>query len=389
MSKQYQDKLSHLSNEQIETLMIRYYDGEKNDTLITEYDIDIRNSLLVKTFPMKIHNEILCPFCNIPMHSFRESKSSYSWSNPKIFCVECKHEHDKYHCSCLNCKENRKKQDEIKKQEKEILNDEKREIILEEYLYDRSMPININELDIKDKLYICALLRTSLSEDFENINPISSVKVTLAPTRKYKMSIISYLRKKLIIVFSPITTLDSIVIEDDEIKSYYPMDTIFRLNINEENNNEIIQELLHLSDDEDIEDETRVELWNEIGLFECLEFLYARMEEYNLPIDAIGDKTISAIKESLKDFSISENFNFIWRASQNAAAFLQKDRISKKHAVNTIAGSILRSSEKAKAEGWDIKGYGRDYNYQQTIISEVFFNNILKIGDNGFKYKIG
>jgi len=388
LSKHYQDKLSHLSSEEIETLMERYYDGEKNDILISEYNIDIRNSLLVKTFPMKTHNEELCPFCNISMYSYRESKSMSSRNNPRIFCKECQHEHNTYHCSCLHCKENRKIEEEIQKQEKELLNNVKREIILANYLADRSIYIDIEEFDIKDKLYICALLRTSLSENLENINLLSSVKTTLAPTKKYQISIISYLKNKSIIIFSPTTAIDSVMIENEEIDSYYPMNTTFRLNINEENYDEIIQRLLHLSDDEDIDDEIRIELWNEIGLFECLEFLYARMEEYNLPIDAIGDKTISAIKESMKTFSISENFNFIWRAVQNAAAFLQKDRVSKKYAVNTIAGSVLRSSEKAKAEGWDIKGYGRDYNYQQSIISEVFFNNILKIGDNGFKHKI-
>jgi hypothetical protein len=95
--------------------MLRYYDGEKNDILITEYNIDIRNSLLVKTFPMKTHNDILCPFCSIPMCSYRESKSSYSWNNPKIFCEQCNHEYDKYYCSCSNCKESRQIQEEIQK----------------------------------------------------------------------------------------------------------------------------------------------------------------------------------------------------------------------------------------------------------------------------------
>lgn len=60
------------------------------------------------------------------------------------------------------------------------------------------------------------------------------------------------------------------------------------------------------------------------------------MEEYNLPSEYIGDK------------------------------------ITKKHAVNTITREILRNCEKAEADSWDIKGYIRDYNYPQSIISEVF-----------------
>lgn len=389
MNKEYQAKLLHLNEEQIEELMRRYYDGEKNDLLIKEFNIDIRTSLLVKTFPLKIHNDVLCPYCEIPMVSHRESKSSYSFSHPKIFCKECQHKNNDHYCRCLNCEKYREEQEELRKQKQSKLDEAKRQILLESYEYENSMPISVDELTIKDKLYVCALLRTSLSESLTSINPLTSVKANLAPTTKYKMNIISYLRSKLIVLFSPSTSLDSVEIENNEIQSYYPMYVTLKLNTPKEQYDEIVENLLHLNIDEEIDNETKLELWYEIGLFECLEFLDVKMDEYNLPTDHIGDKTISAIKESLKDFSISQNFNFIWRAVTNAAAFYQKSSVSKKHAVNTISGSIIRSHEKAKSENWDVKGYGRDYNYPQSVISEVFFNNILQIGSRGFESKIG
>ncbi len=389
MSTQYQEKLSHLSQEQIEKLIQRYYDGEKNDLLIQEYNIDIRTGLLVKTFPLLTHDDILCPYCDIPMVSYRESKSSYTcYGKPKTFCKTCNHNNYHPHCNCKNCNKLREEKEEMFRQKEAKLNNTKRQILIESYEYENSMPISIDELTIKDKLYICALLRTSLSEDFKNINPLSSVKLNLAPTQKYKMNIISYLRNKLIVSFSPSTSLQSIVIEDNEIQVYYPMDVTLKLNAPKEQYDTIVQNLLHLNIKDEISNEIKLELWYEIGLFECLEFLYAKMDEYNLPSEHVGDKTISAIKESLKDFSISQNFNFIWRAVTNAAAFYQKSSVSKKHAVNTISGSVIRSHEKAKAENWEIKGYGRDYNYPQSIISEVFFNNVLQIGNRGFESKI-
>lgn len=388
MSKQYQEKLIHLSEDQIEELIKRYYDGEKNDLLIEEYKIDIRSSLLVKTFPMKTYNDVACPYCHIPMVSYRESKSSYSMGNPKIFCKACQHKNNDYYCRCINCEKYREEQEELRRQEETKLNEVKRQVLLDKYEYENNMPINIDELTMKDKLYICALLRTSLSEDLKRINPLSSVKANLAPTLQYKANIISYLRNKLIVLFSPSTLLDSVIMEDNEIESYYPMDVRLNLNISKEQYDKVLQHLLHLNINDNIDNELKLELWSEIGLFECLEFLYAKMEEYNLPTDSVGDKTISAIREGLKDFSISQNFNFIWRAVTNAAAFYQKSSVSKKHAVNTISGSIIRSCEKAKAEDWQIKGYGRDYNYPQSVVSEVFFNNILQIGNKGFESKI-
>ena len=389
MKNNHQDKISHLTIEQIEELMERYYNNEKNDLLIEEYNIDIKNSLLSKTFPLKKHENLLCPCCNIPMFSYRESKSTSSWHKEEIFCQECSHKYNTRYCNCLNCKKKKQILQEIQIQEEKRLNNYKIKIISSTFIEESENKIVIDNLTIKDKLYISSLLRTSLSENLEYINPISNTELKLAPTQEYKTNIITYLVKRKFILFSPNTSLDSVVIEDDEIVSYYPLNVTFKLNIDLEYYETNIQSLLYLDIKEDIDTELKIELWSEIALSECLEFLYAKMKEYNLPVDHIGDKTISSLKESLKYFSISQNFNFIWRTVKNAAAFYQKDNISKKHAVNTIAGGISRNCEKAKAENWEIKGYGRDYNYPQSVISEIYFDNILKIGERGFNSLLG
>ncbi len=382
MKNNYQDKLSHLSPQEINDLMVSYYDGEKNDVLIKEYKIDIRSSLLSKTFPLEVQNNILCPFCMTPMVSHRESKSSYS--SPEIFCESCAHQRNNKYCHCENCKAEKEKIKEIQEKQKSKKDNEKREILLELFLRENSEPIDINLLNLKSKLYICSLLRACLSEDLNSIYPISQSSVKLAPTDSYIMDIVSYLRDERVILFSPDTHLDSIIIEDGFIKSYYPMNVTFRLNVTEDNYQSSIDRLMYLKGIDYISPEEKIQHWSDIGVSESVEFLYAKMEEYNLPNEHIGDKTISSIKDALNDFSTSQLYNFIWRAVKNAAAFYQKERISKQHAVNTIAGNISRSNEKSIVEGWDVKGYGRDYNYPQTIISEVFFNMIIEIGDKGF-----
>ncbi|MEL7436482.1 MAG: hypothetical protein AAFN11_21255, partial [Chloroflexota bacterium] len=63
---------------------------------------------------------------------------------------------------------------------------------------------------------------------------------------------------------------------------------------------------------------------------------------------------------------------------------LVRKQTTKQHAANTVVGSIQRQSERAKAEGWEIKPYNRNYNSPQSIVSEVFFNVVLQIGDGGF-----
>ena len=379
MKNEYQNKLLHLATEEIEELMKRYYNGEKNNILIEEYAIDVRSTLLIKTFPIKIYNDKLCQFCNIPMVSYRESKSSYS--HEAIFCRKCNHLLNDSYCKCEVCIKIRiEEQKDRERIENQIIL-KQREVLMTEYLERSENAIDIEQLSLKGKLYISALLRTALSEDLINIQPLSSRILTLAPIDRYKMNIIAYLKNENIILLAPNTLLDSVVIENNEVIEYYPLKVTFRANLNESAD---IKNLLYLKDNDDIGEKLRLELWHEIGLYECLEFLYARLDEYSLPTDHIGEKTNLAIKEALKSFSISQVYNFIWRATTNVAAFSQKNNISKKHAVNTIAGAIIKSSERALAEEWDVKKYGRNYDYPQTVISEVFFNNILKIGDKGF-----
>lgn len=44
-----------------------------------------------------------------------------------------------------------------------------------------------------------------------------------------------------------------------------------------------------------------------------------------------------------------------------------------------------RISERAIAENWEIKPFGRNYKCPQAIISEVLYNTALKLGDEGFQ----
>jgi hypothetical protein len=51
-------------------------------------------------------------------------------------------------------------------------------------------------------------------------------------------------------------------------------------------------------------------------------------------------------------------YSFIWRAAKDAAAFYVRERVTKRHAANTVVGAIERSAERAVANGWDVKDFG-------------------------------
>jgi hypothetical protein len=211
--------------------------------------------------------------------------------------------------------------EQLAKEKIQSLQQTQREIILDEYRTEKEYSIDITELDIQMKLYLSALLRASLSEDLKDIKPLSLSSLKLAPitpSSKYEMKIISFLKQNKLIIFSPNTSLDSVIIEENEIVRYIPVDSTYRINISKDELDIETEELLYFEDEnlnsgniEEIDTELLLTLWLEIGLYKCLEYLYIRLDEYNLPSEYIGDKTISAIKEALNHFSISQIFYFI------------------------------------------------------------------------------
>ena len=294
MAVNYQEKLSHLSAEDVSDLMTLYYEGEKNSLLVEEYNIDIRSSLLAKTFPLKVYDDVLCKFCSIPLLSYQPSKSSSSL--PNKFCKGCGHEEDSFRCGCSGCNEAREQEKKNKKLQQETATAATRDIILKTYDFEKESPVDTGYFDVKTHLYISALLRSCLSEDLKIIDSVSNSKLRLAPTSKYRRSIISVLRNENIILFSPMTNTDSVIVDEGRISQYYAENAIFEINISDSDYDEVIDSLLYLKNDFEISSEERVGLWKEIALNECLEFLDARLDEYNLPSDSIGNKTESAIK---------------------------------------------------------------------------------------------
>jgi hypothetical protein len=84
----------------------------------------------------------------------------------------------------------------------------------------------------------------------------------------------------------------------------------------------------------------------------------------------------------LRQFSVGQVFNFIWRAVKLAAADIQQ-RLPRAHALSRIPGTIQRSAERAVAEGWVVKPYKRHYRAPETQMAQVLFTSALKLVDGG------
>jgi len=58
--------------------------------------------------------------------------------------------------------------------------------------------------------------------------------------------------------------------------------------------------------------------------------------------------------------------------------------LGKKQAANSVISACQTYGEKIKIERWDFKGYSRIKDLPPSVLSEYFFNKVIRIGDKGF-----
>ncbi|MBV4429686.1 hypothetical protein [Clostridium tyrobutyricum] len=382
------DKLKHLTDIQIQKLMDRYYNNEKTSDLIKEYNIDVNSSRLYTLFSPLICEDKICPNCNIPLVIDRQSRSSssYSFNNKAAYCPKCNHK-DSPSCNCPSCSE-KKRIKKIKKDEEQrqkIIR--KRELINVHYSLDCKR-IKIEELSFRDKVYLGALLRLCLSEDLLTIFSTDSMDNELAPTNDLKREIITTLSHKKIIIVNPNSPIEAFPESDEDPfpEVYYIYYVNYFLNIyfsNDTNREEIINNLINPPEFIKSNSEEAFEIWRDIALAECLEYLKFQMDSVRFDFNP-GKKTIAVFNDLLDDFSVSQIYGIIYKSIANATKFYQESDISRKQAANSVIGGCQRYAEKALINNWDLTKYHRVKDYPQTIISEFFFNRIVKIGTLGF-----
>lgn len=374
------NKLSHLTEEELNNLIERYYNKEKVSDLIKEFNISLRPSQLVKHFPPET-TKTKCEYCGVNLIKPRRSRDYYSWNdNEEGVCPVCGHENTSF-CSCPNCTEI-----EVLKQEKQ--RQEKQEILDILLFIDEDKKIDFNSLTFIEKVYLGAFLREGISEDYNYIKPISDFINPLAPTTEFQSEIIHHLVDKNIILIHPSTDSEFIEIIDEDKGEfrYYPYEVKWYLNIKKENTNKVplIESIINPKKIESENIEDAFLLWKKIALNETLEYFTHSINnilgiKYN-----VGDKTINVFKDLLNDYSVSQIYGIIYKSTNNALRFQAERGVSRKHSANTIIGNAQSYGERAKVNKWELIKYNRIKECPESALSKFFFERIIKIGYNGF-----
>ncbi len=378
-------KIAHLTERQINEVMEKYYGGEKAKDIIKEYGIDIPISKLYTVFPpLKCENEI-CEYCGHVMYQERQSKTSinshYTWNKPKKYCLNCGHEIDSF-CGCEQCQRKRNdKEERLRKEYEEALRI-KRELICRKFSVDNIDEKSFNELTTRERILLGALMCVALSEDMTKIENMASKENNLAPTVEHTKEIIKELLENKVILVDPDSEISAF---SDDIETFDIYKVQFLINLKKDEFEESVSTIFRGNYSE-IDKEEILIIWKEMAISELLEYLITSMERVNFNFNP-GKKTIEVFNHLLNNFSVSQIYQMIYNGIAKATKYYQEGSATKQHAANSVITNCQSYGAKAILDNWRVKGYYRDRDCKESVLSQFLFSKIIKIGDAGFNTK--
>ncbi|WP_421794861.1 hypothetical protein [Haliscomenobacter sp.] len=376
-------RIQHLNAEQLNELIKRYYSGENINTLIKEYNVNTSASNLYKIFP-PIELEAICPYCDVFLLAQYPSKSSYQGALKIGACPNCNHKNDQ-RCNCRNCRD-------IEEKNQKIILQQKKDQIAIHLSLNQHEPIDLGDLSFEQRVYLGTIIRDGMTEDFKLIKPFQLFQCKLTPDETFTQEIVHNLSSETrVLVVHPESNPESIVDLDSETGSfsYYTYQVSWSPNVYDEllTGLEVYNRLMNPDFIEIHDLHNGYRLWEKVATYECIEYLKNSIDSTFKMDYTVGEKTILTIKDLLKDYSVSQIYGIIYKATNEALRFHAEKKVTKLHAINSIIGSCRSYAERATSNGWELQKYHRLKSLPQSCISKFLYERVLRIGDNGFYHK--
>jgi hypothetical protein len=369
--------IEHLSRADIEILTEKYLSGAKVSELVSQFNVKCAPSNLVRTLPPR-SLEQSCPVCGSVMVQDLPSRT-YPNSSPKIHCSSCSHE-DGNRCRCKHCQELRAQAAAEENARREAIIAQAVKAQRERYICASYSPEALSlSLAVAFLAFIrcCPVTKNGLYGQL-NANP-----VPFAPTAAYGVTLLASLMQAGLISLSERSEAGSIAYKDSQLifaagKVNWTGDIDKNLKLAEE------IELRALTGNWPSHWFAEVEEnWLNLALAECREFYDYCLDMRGLYVQ--GDQAItSMLRNILRDFSVGQCYRIIWQGAKNASDFLARKKISRAHAGNYMVGACQRYADQARAQGYELLPFKRNFDLPRSMISYVLFDVLLKIGEHGF-----
>ena len=107
------------------------------------------------------------------------------------------------------------------------------------------------------------------------------------------------------------------------------------------------------------------------------------MEQRRIPYYQ-GATVDNMLKNILRDHSVAQCYRIIWCGATASSDFKVRSQANPIHTKNFMAGACQRWADKARAERWAVEPYRRNFNLPRSMLSQVLYDVMLKIGEKGF-----
>ncbi|QOY51701.1 hypothetical protein [Candidatus Sulfurimonas baltica] len=361
-------KTSHLSDEEKNKLISKYYSGEYVHKLIEEFSIKTSICKFSSTLPLIKDSEKKCKNCKSNM-SFVPPSKEYK-SRKEYFCTTCYHIEGPFKCECKNCVLNKQEEAYKKKAERKYKSN------FENNILDRDKAIDIKSLSLKEKLYLGALLRANQPSQDCFITLKTAMINNFAPTAPFAAKILRDLLE------------ENIIFEVSNSNSFIK----YALNIKNICSDEfMILNLIFPSKAIGINEDT-LRIIRDIQIYEAIEYFSAQAMIFNIPNilqSNIDTKFYLLFMNILNNnFSTSQLFNFIYTSIRNYASKYNCG-IYNTNALGIMYENIANMYDKAVAEKWIVKPYNRLYTTKPSALFKLVANDLLGLHDSLFYKAIG
>jgi hypothetical protein len=302
----------------------------------------------------------VCPSCGLGeiVTSRQDLTQRLSWRMPVRVCE-----------ACVQAEREMK---ELAKQERFFITD--------------SAPLSIEDLTLADAITLLALLRSQTGETFTRTIPLAKWADPFAPTDDIGTEWARRLFTNGIVRIHPDSSTDAFEWEDSDPARFYIERASYYVtgsgNTGERARRAVDALTATFRDGPWPESWASEwpEVWRELAVAECVAYLLLCLGEHDLPFKS-GEKTLALLADMLETFSVGQAYNFIWRAARDAAAYKARERVPAARAANSAVGYIQRNMERARAEGWQMKPYGRDRRLPVSAVSHTFFTVAMQVPD--------
>jgi hypothetical protein len=132
------------------------------------------------------------------------------------------------------------------------------------------------------------------------------------------------------------------------------------------------------------------ELWWMLALDSSVQYLREELDKYyGLSDFTVGEKMNEALAYALSRFSIPKLRYLLYRIAKNTAALSSRRDFNRRHALNTIPGSLIRDCDRALADHWDVKPFCFKWDQEEARLITILFDRVLTTGIEGFKVTTG